>query len=253
MSRGHHKENRDRDARESDIIFGRWPVKEALAAGGVIKLMIAKGAQDIDELMTLAREKNVPFHWLDRDRMNHMVPGNNQGVAAQISSIQFVGADDVLALATAQKFYGPSLIVLDGIVDPQNLGSILRSANFFGVPGVVIPKWRAASVTASVVRASAGAALKIPIAQVANLATFLESAKRKGLWVVGADMDGTDVKKSDVPRPFVLVMGSEGEGLHQLIRKKCDLTVSLKRRESGDGVSSLNVGVACAALVHALS
>src|SRR5205823_203140 len=100
-----------------------------------------------------------------------------------------------------------------------------RSAVFFGVPGVVIPKWRAASLTGTVVRSSAGAARLIPVAQVANLGTALQEAKKRGLWIIGADMDGEDVKSADVPRPFSLVLGGEGEGIHDLIRKKCEMVV----------------------------
>jgi 23S rRNA (guanosine2251-2'-O)-methyltransferase len=251
--RPHHRNNKDhREKREADVIFGRWPVKEALASGGVVKLLLANGARDVDDLVALAREKKIPFHWLERDRLDQLAPGNHQGVVAHVSTVSFVSSDEVLDKSKSTK--GPAIVALDGVLDPQNLGSILRSSNFFGVPSVVIPKWRAATVTAAVVRASAGAALKIPIAQVANLASFLETAKKKGFWIVGADMDGQDAKKADVPRPFVLVMGSEGEGLHQLVRKKCDLIVGISSGgAAGAGVSSLNVGVAAGILIHSLS
>jgi 23S rRNA (guanosine2251-2'-O)-methyltransferase len=145
------------------------------------------------------------------------------------------------------------MLFLDGILDPQNLGSILRSAVFFGVPGVVIPKWRAASPTAAVVRASAGAARLIPIAQVSNLVTAMEQTKKKGFWLVGADMDGQDAKKVDLPRPFGLVLGSEGEGLHHLVRKNCDVVVKIAKVSGGPGVDSLNVGVAAGILIHQFS
>ncbi|MBV9080736.1 MAG: 23S rRNA (guanosine(2251)-2'-O)-methyltransferase RlmB, partial [Elusimicrobia bacterium] len=142
---------------------------------------------------------------------------------------------------------------LDGITDPHNLGSILRSAVFFGVAGVVIPKWRAASVTSTVLRSSAGAARLIPVSQVANLGTAMEVAKKEGFWIIGADMDGIDVRTADVPRPFALVLGSEGEGLHDLVKKKCDMVASIPRSPSGRGIESLNVGVAGGILLSALS
>ncbi|MCG3206209.1 MAG: putative TrmH family tRNA/rRNA methyltransferase [Elusimicrobia bacterium] len=241
---------------ETDLVYGRWPVREALEAGQVGKLFLARGVSGgpIQEILALAQSKKVPFHWIERRKLEEMAGFGavHQGVAAQVSPIRFHELDSLLDLAKRHRGAGPGLLFLDGVVDPHNLGSILRSAVFFGVSGVVIPKWRAAGVTATVVRSSAGAARLIPICQVANLAQSLESAKKAGIWVVGADMAGEDVKKADVPQPFALVMGGEGEGLHVLIKKKCDLLVALQGHPERKGIDSLNVGSAAAALLHAL-
>lgn len=236
----------------ADYVYGRWPVREALEAGPVSKILIARGTggQPIDEIVHLARSKNVPFLWVERHKLDRLVSGNHQGVVALAAPVGLAAYSDLLERVRERETRGPSLLFLDGIEDPQNLGAILRSAVFFGVPGVVIPKWRASSVTGSVVRASAGAARHVPIAQVSNLAESIERAREAGLWIVGADMDGEEAKKADIPRPFALVMGSEGSGMHQLVRKKCDFVVKLSGASDRPGVGSLNVGAACAALLY---
>lgn len=241
---------------ESDLIYGRWPVREALAAGQVGKLFVARGVSGgpITEILDLAQKKKVVFHWVERRKLDEMVePGAvHQGVAALVMPAKFADLADLLAAAKSHKGQGPCLLFLDGIVDPHNLGSILRTAVFFGVPGVVIPKWRAATLTGTVVRSSAGAARLIPIAQVANLGQAMEEARKKGIWLAGADMAGEDVKQVDFPRPFAIVLGGEGEGLHDLVKKKCDLLISLKGDPARKGIDSLNVGAATAALLHEL-
>lgn len=237
----------------TDIIFGRWPVREALEAGPVGKLFIARGANGgpIDEIVDLAKKKKVPFHWIEKRKLEEMVGKDvvHQGVAALVAPIAFVDLDQVLETAKKSTGRGPCALFLDGILDPHNLGSLLRTAVFFGVPAVVIPKWRAASLTGTVVRSSAGAARLVPIAQVANLPTAMEAARDEGIWLVGADMDGEDAKKADLPRPFALILGGEGEGLHQLVRKKCDLVVRINK-PGRSGIDSLNVGVAGGILIH---
>jgi 23S rRNA (guanosine2251-2'-O)-methyltransferase len=241
---------------QSDYIYGRWPVREALNAGPVGKIFIARGVSGgpVDEIVALAREKKVPFHFVDRYQIDRMVGGPDvvhQGVAAMVQPTRFAELDAVLAAAKAAPGKGVRLLFLDGVTDPHNLGSLLRSAVYFGVAGVVIPKWRAATLTPTVVRASAGAARLIPVAQVANLVSAIETAKKEGFWIVGADMDGVDARKADLPTPFALVMGSEGEGLHALVKKKCDVVVGIRRPEGARGIDSLNVGVAGGILLSA--
>lgn len=234
----------------TDLIFGRHPVREALMAGPVSKVYLANGSQkkNLSEILSLVRSKKVPHHWVDRARLDEMIHGNHQGVIAQVSPLNLASLEDVLERAAKAQTKGPAAIFLDGILDPQNLGSIIRSAVFFGVSGVIIPKWRAAPLTTTAVRASAGAAQHILIASVTNLADAMTRARKKGIWLIGADMDGEDAKKADLPRPFALVLGSEGRGLGQLIRKKCDTIVGIQCGASK--VSSLNVGAACAALLY---
>ncbi len=254
---------REEQTESTDLLYGRWPVREALQAGRVLKLMLAQNShgEAVQEIMALAKEKKIPFHWVDKMKLDKIAPGNHQGVVAYMAPLHFADFKSLLREVSKSKSQSPALLFLDGILDPQNVGAILRSAYYFGVQGVVIPKWRAATISGVVVRSSAGAAQFIPIAQVSNLAQSIEAAKEAGLWIAGADMGGEDVKTAQVPRPFGLVMGSEGEGLHQLIRKKCDLIVSLRRpldfargkQAEGTRINSLNVSAACAALLHWLS
>jgi 23S rRNA (guanosine2251-2'-O)-methyltransferase len=244
------------DENSSEYIYGRWPVREALEAGPVSQLFIARGASGgpIDEIIALAREKHVAFHWVERRKLDQMAGDeNHQGVVAQADPIGYADYKTVLSDAFKAPSRGPRLLFLDGIQDPQNLGSLLRSAAFFGVSGVVITKWRAAGLSGAVVRASAGAARVVPVVQVANLPTAMEAAKEKGFWLVGADMSGDDVKKTDIARPFALVLGAEGAGLHDLVRKKCDYVVSLKKGTKAGAIASLNVGVAGGILMHHFS
>lgn len=242
-----------RSGGDVDIIYGRWPVREALESGPVVRVFLARGTKgdNLDDILDLVKSKRVMWDWVDRRKLDQMAgTESHQGIVAQVAPFEFSDLHDIWDAAMKSTAKGARVLFLDGIMDPQNLGSLMRSAVFFGVSGVVIPKWRAASVSAAVVRASAGAARLIQVAQVANLPTAIEAAKKAGLWIVGADMDGVDAKAADLPRPFALVMGSEGEGLHDLVRKKCDVIVSLQRRGEGRGVASLNVGVAGGILLY---
>lgn len=238
---------------KEDVIYGRWPVLEALRAGQVSKVFIAQGTrgENIEDILTEARDRKIAFHWMDRIQLDRMFDDNvvHQGVAAQVSAMSYVDLAVIVQKAREHKGKGPAVLLLDGVMDPHNVGSLMRSSVFFGVQGVVIPKWRAAGVTQTVVRASAGAARLIPICQVSNLSTAMEALKKAGIWIVGADMAGTDVKTADLPRPFALIMGGEGEGLHQLVQKRCDVVVKIVKT-GGAGVDSLNVGVAAGILLH---
>jgi 23S rRNA (guanosine2251-2'-O)-methyltransferase len=254
MSRNSYRQEHEED-KDIDVVYGRWPVREALEAGPVMKVFIAKGAEGgpVDEIVALTRKKNVPCHFVERRMLDQMVGDGHQGVVAQAAPVKYVDYKTLLTNVMAKPPHGAALLFLDGIQDPQNLGSLIRSAAFFGVRGVVIGKWRAASLTSAVVRASAGAARVVPVAQVSNVATAMEAAKEKGLWLVGADMDGEDAKKADIARPFALVMGAEGEGLHDLVRKKCDFVVRLNKGTTSSAIASLNVGVAGGILMHHFS
>jgi 23S rRNA (guanosine2251-2'-O)-methyltransferase len=237
-----------------DIVYGRWSVKEAILSGRVTKVYIAQGAHGapIDEIFAMAKERKIPFHLVDRFRMEQLVRGNHQGVAAQVTALTLKSLDEVIQKALDTNKNGARILFLDGVQDPQNVGSILRSAAFFGVPGVVVPKWRSSALTSSVISASAGAAQFVDLAQVANLAQAMEVAKARGIWLIGADMAGEDVKHAKLPTPFGLVLGSEGEGLRQLTLKKCDGIVSIGKTGSCPGLDSLNVGCACSILLHTL-
>lgn len=237
------------------FIYGGWPVREGLAANLVSQVLIAHGAsgEHINAVVKAARQQSIPVSWVSRQKLDGLANGNHQGIVAQTRALGYSDINHVWAQASHSDSKGPRLLFLDGILDPQNFGSILRSAAYFGVPGVIVPKRRAAPLTSSVLRASAGAAFQVPIAEVSNLGMALEVARKKGFWVVGADMSGEDIRIADIPRPLILVMGSEGEGLHQGIKKKCDVIVSIKKFAKSSTLDSLNVGVACGVLLHQLT
>lgn len=173
-------------------------------------------------------------------------PGNHQGVVAQVPGVEYCDVGDILALAK-ERGEDPFVILLDGVEDPHNLGSIIRSAECAGAHGVVITKRRSASVTAAVAKASAGAVEYMKVAKVSNLCNAIERLKQDGLWIAGADMAGIAMSKADLAGPLALVIGSEGDGLSRLVREKCDFLVSIP---IFGHVDSLNAAVAAAVLMY---
>lgn len=240
-------ENRDRAEAGEDIprLEGRNPVIEALKAGRTIeKLYIAKGAYEgsIKQIVSMAKEKGIIITEVERARLDAMSEtGSHQGVIAIVSPYSYVEVDDILAIARS-KGEAPFIIVLDEIYDPHNLGSILRTANAVGAHGVVIPKRRAVGLTPTVAKASAGAIEYTKVAKVTNIVQTLKYLKEKGLWVIGADMEGDrQYFEADLTGPAALVIGNEGEGISKLIKENCDIIVKLPMKGE---IASLNAGVA---------
>lgn len=231
-----------------DVIAGRQPVREALKAGRPLhRLLLRQGLEERIrvELTSLAREQGVPVHLVDGRRLDALARGlNHQGVVAIALAKGYVELDDLLAAAAG----GPAtLLLLDGVQDPQNLGSLLRSADAAGIAGVIIPRRRAAGLTAAVGRASAGAMEYVPVARVGNLAQIMERLKEEAFWIVGADMNGEHVPwEVDMTGRVALVIGGEGTGLGRLVRERCDYVVRIPMQGR---VSSLNAAVAGALLM----
>lgn len=213
-----------------------------------ILLMEGKTGHSIDKIINLANERQIPVMTLNRQRFESMAQSAYaQGVMAEVKAYNYAEVDDILQLAS-QRHEEPFIVVLDGLEDPQNVGSIIRTAECAGVHGVILPKHRAAGVTAAVARASAGAIEHMLVAQVTNLAQTLDKLKAEGCWVVGADMDGEAIwGQAKLPMPAVIVIGSEGRGLHRLVKDKCDLTVRIPM--SGH-TGSLNASVSTALLIY---
>jgi len=227
-------------------LTGIHAVKEALEAQRPIdRIAIAKGRQDtrIEEIVQLARNQGIPVRFEERGQLDRLANAkDHQGVVALAAARAAATLEDILTNASAEKG-GPGLIVLlDGVEDPHNLGAIVRTALAAGAHGVVIPERRAAGLTDTVARSSAGALAHLPVAKVTNLARAMEELKEAGYWLVGlderADKIYTDV---DYTAPVGIVLGSEGQGLHELTRKRCDFIVSLP---TTGPVKSLNVSVA---------
>jgi 23S rRNA (guanosine2251-2'-O)-methyltransferase len=221
-------------------------VKEALEAQRPIdRIAIVKGRQDtrIEEIVQLARKQGVPVRFEDRGQLDRMANAkDHQGVVALAAARAAATLEDILAAANATSSQMGLIVLLDGVEDPHNLGAIIRTALAAGAHGVVVPERRAAGLTDTVARASAGALAHLPIAKVTNLVRTMEELKEAGYWLVGLDEEGekryTDV---DYTSPTGIVLGGEGKGLHDLTRKRCDFVVSLP---TTGPVKSLNVSVA---------
>lgn len=227
-------------------VFGRQPVLEALRSGQEVnKLLVVKGQRQgsIREIMALAKDLGIVVQEVDRVVLDKISEeANHQGVVAQISEIRYWSLEELLA-KPATPDWPPLLVLLDGIQDPHNLGSILRTAEAMGVDGVIIPERRAVGITGTVMKSSAGAANYIPVCRVTNLPRTMDLLKEHGYWLVGADMVGEVCYQQDLTGPLALVIGSEGTGLSRLVKEKCDFLSSIPMRGE---INSLNASVAAA-------
>ena len=231
-------------------IEGRNAVIEAFRAGKPIdKLYVLDGCQD-GPIMTIKREakkNNVLLKFVTKERLDQMSEtGKHQGVIAVAAAYEYAEVDDMLG-AAKEKGEAPFLFLLDNIEDPHNLGAIIRTANLAGAHGVIIPKNRAAGLTATVARTSAGALNYTPVAKVTNLAKTIEDLKKKGLWFVCADMDGTTMYDLNLKGPIGLVIGNEGEGVGRLVKESCDMVASIPMHGN---IDSLNASVAAGVLAY---
>ena len=238
-----------------NIIMGRNPVKEAIKSGKSIDRILVTKEHDgsLGEIITLAHEANLVIREVDRRKLDEICmpfghngkSGNHQGIIAEIPGVEYAELSDILENAESRG-EKPFIILLDGIEDPHNLGSIIRSAECAGAHGVVITKRRSASVTAAVVKTSAGAAEHMRIARVVNLANTIDTLKERGIWIAGADMNGKAMYDVDMKGAFALVIGSEGSGLSKLVKEKCDFLVSIPLKGN---IDSLNAAVAGAIIM----
>jgi 23S rRNA (guanosine2251-2'-O)-methyltransferase len=229
-----------------DRFTGIHAVREALEAGSTFdRVVIAKGRQDsrIEEIVQLARQRSIPVRFEDRSQLDRLAnTRDHQGVVAIAAARAAATLDDILERANASKDQRGLIVLLDGVEDPHNLGAIIRTSLAAGAHGIVIPERRAAGLTDTVARASAGALAHLPIAKVTNLARTMEELKEAGYWLVGLDENGEkNYTEVDYTSPTGIVMGGEGNGLHELTRKRCDFVVSLP---TTGPVKSLNVSVA---------
>ena len=235
---------------EEFTIEGRNAVIEAYRAGRPIdKLFILDGCQD-GPILTIKREakaKQTPVKFVTKERLDQLSEtGKHQGVIAYAAAYEYATVEEILDNAR-QKGEAPFLFLLDNIEDPHNLGAILRTANLAGAHGVIVPKNRAAGLTAVVAKTSAGALNFTPVARVTNLAKTIEELKKEGIWFVCADMGGTTMYDLNLKGPIGLVIGNEGEGVGRLVKEKCDMVASIPMK--GD-IDSLNASVAAGVLAY---
>jgi 23S rRNA (guanosine2251-2'-O)-methyltransferase len=231
-----------------DRLTGIHAVREALEAGRAFdRIVIARGRQDtrVEEIVQLARERNVPLRFEDRAQLDRLAGSkDHQGVVALAAARAAATVEDILAAANAGAGRGQKglIVLLDGVEDPHNLGAIIRTALASGAHGVIIPERRSAGLTDTVARASAGALAHLPVAKVTNLAQSMEELKEAGYWLIGLDERADkSYTQADYTSPVGIVLGGEGKGLHDLTRKRCDFVVSLP---TTGPVKSLNVSVA---------
>ena len=241
------------DDKKPDLLIGRNAVTEALKSDREIDTLILMRNNNnpaLSRLASMAKEKGAVVKEVDSKKLDFMCDGaNHQGVAAYVAAHEYSSIDEIFAYAE-EKGEPPFIVVCDEIEDPHNLGAIIRTAECAGVHGVIIPKRRSASLNFTVGKTSAGALEYMRVARVSNLASTIDELKEKGCWVYGADMDGTDYKKTDFSGAVVLVIGSEGKGIGKLIRQKCDAIVSLPMKGN---INSLNASVAAGILMYEVS
>lgn len=212
-----------------------------------IYIQEGRGGKRIEDLLRLAQKKGIYWQYVDKQRLDGMyTASNHQGIVAQVDCFEYSSVDEILEQAVFQG-QDPFIIILDGIEDPQNLGSIIRTAECAGVQGIIIPQHSSAEVTAAVARASAGAVEHMPIARETNLVNCIKGLKERGLWVVGADMEGEEYFSCHIPSPTALVIGGEGSGIRRLVRQNCDMLVNIPMMGS---VSSLNAAVAAGIIIY---
>jgi len=225
------------------LVEGKNQVEAALKGDMTVeKIYIQRGVNN-PPLIDAIKKGRVQYQFVERAAMDRISKSNNhQGFIAFVTDFKYHLLDDVIA-AAQKKNIQPTLLILDGIEDPHNLGNIIRTAECMGVDGIIIPKNRAATVNDTAVRVSAGAASNIKICKVTNINQIIEHLKKKSFWVYAVELGGVEISRTNLTGPVVLVMGGENTGVHQLTRKLCDGIVSIPMFGK---TNSLNVNSAAA-------
>lgn len=245
--------NEEKSKQYDDVIAGRNPVSEAIRSSRTIdRILVAKGARTgaVVGILAKAKKKDIPVKEVDVKKLDFLARGaNHQGIIALAGVKEYASVEDILALAE-ERNEKPFIIILDELEDPHNLGAIIRTAECTGAHGVIIPKRRSATLSYAVGKASAGAVEYVPVARVSNINNTIEKLKKSGVWVYGADMNGTDFSDCDFSGAVALVIGNEGKGISRLVRENCDEMVSLPMRGK---INSLNASVAAGVLMYAVA
>lgn len=230
-------------------IYGRNSVAEALKEGTTIdRLVVQKDLKDAraNRIIADAKSRGIKVFFRDKEYLDRETDAKHQGFIAEVTDFKYSTLDDVFELAES-KNEAPFIVILDGVEDPHNLGSVLRVCECAGVHGVVIPRHRSVSVNDTVVKVSSGAAAHIKVAKVVNVNDAIEELKKRGVWVYCADMDGESIYNVDLTGAAAFVIGGEGSGVKRLTKNLCDRVVALPVRGK---VNSLNASVACGVVVY---
>ena len=233
----------------ANVVIGRNPVMEALKNDREIeKILIGKGAEgSVTKIVGMAKDKGIPLYQSDKLTLDRIACGRpHQGVIAYASAYSYGEMTDIYNKA-AEKNEDPFVIILDNLEDPHNLGAIMRTAECAGAHGIIIPKRRSCGLTEVVAKTSAGAIEYMPVVKVANIGQSIDQLKEDGFWVAACDMGGNLYYKQDLTGKLAIVIGSEGFGISQLVRKKCDFVVSMPM--VGE-ITSLNASNAAAVLMY---
>ena len=234
-----------------DKIFGTNPVFEALNSGREIdKILILEGARHtrLAQIISLAKKRGIHYSTVNRKKLDELSEnGNHQGVLAFAAAHSYSTVEDIIAVAE-KRGEAPFIIIAEGLNDPHNLGSIIRSANAAGAHGVIIPKNRSVGLTGTVAKVSAGALEYTPVARVTNISATIDQLKKMGLWIAGTALEGSVLHyQADLTGALAIVVGSEGEGLSRLVREKCDFLVKIPMLGQAE---SLNASVAAGVLLY---
>ena len=234
-----------------DQIEGRNSVIELLESGRDInRILVAKGEKhgSIHKIIAMAKERKILINEIDRNKLNQMAQTpNHQGVIAIVPPFDYCEVEEILEV-TKQKNENPFILLLDGIEDPHNLGSIIRTAETAGIHGIIIPKRRAASVNSTVNKVSAGAVSYMKIARVNNLNETIHYLKEQDIWICGTDADTkTEYTKQDYKIPIAIVIGSEGFGMSRLVKENCDFLVKIPMKGK---ITSLNASVSAGIIMY---
>ncbi|MBR3932469.1 MAG: 23S rRNA (guanosine(2251)-2'-O)-methyltransferase RlmB [Clostridia bacterium] len=239
------------DNSRTDLIEGRNSVMEALRSGRTIdKILVQKGDKhgSIIKILKMAKENGIAVSYVEKVKLDSMSTTKaHQGIIAYVAAKEYVSLKDIINNAK-EKGESPFVIICDEIADPHNLGSIIRTANAAGAHGVVISKHNAVGLNATVSKTSAGAVEFTPVAKVSSIANAVETLKKENVWVVGADMDGSEtIYEHDFSGGCAIVIGSEGKGISHLVKERCDFIVNIPMYGK---ISSLNASVAGALMIY---
>lgn len=247
------EEKASRPAEGGQLVYGKNPVAELLKSGAAVDtLLLNEGMapQQAGYYMALAKQAGAVVKRVHPAKLRALCgTDSHQGVAVFAAAVEYASLDSLLETARAAK-EDPFLVLADGIEDPHNLGAVIRSALLCGAHGLVIPKRGGSAVTSTVLKSSAGAAARLPIARVANIGETVRRLKEQNVFVYSADMDGAPLEKSNLTGPIALVLGSEGAGVSPLVGRLCDGSVRLGMSPRGAGVDSYNVSVAAGILMY---
>lgn len=242
------KEKQFKDKEQMDIVYGVHAVAEALQANTGNKLYIQEDlrGKNVEKMKELAAEKKVSISWTPKKSLSDMTGGAvHQGFVLRVSEFAYTELIDLLE--KAQEEDNPLILILDGLTDPHNFGSILRTADATKVAGIIIPKHRSVGVTPVVAKTSTGAVEHVPIARVTNLSQTLDKLKEAGFWIFGTDMNGTPSHKWNTAGKVALIIGNEGKGISANLKKQVDEMITIPM---AGHVQSLNASVAAAILMY---